>query len=123
MAEEIRDGDLLRTETFGDADSPLAADGGARCGRLREDATGWRVGGVEAVFKIQAETEGAGVVAGFREGEASEVWDFDFAAVNGETHGDEGGEQSDDDHRQGAERGVEDAMDGLPLHGQEQDTG
>jgi hypothetical protein len=37
--------------------------------------------------------------------------------MDGEAHGDEGGEKSDDDHRQGAEGGVEDAIDGLSLHG------
>ena len=70
LTEEIGDGDLLRAETFGDAYSPLATNGGAGCRRLREDATGWDVGGVETIFEIEAKTEGAGVVTGFGEGEA-----------------------------------------------------
>ena len=50
LTEEVGDGDLLRAETFGDAYSPLAANGGAGCRRLREDVTGWDVGGVETIF-------------------------------------------------------------------------
>ena len=63
------------------------------------------------------------MVTGFGKGEAREIGDFDFAAVDGETHGNECGEQGDDDHRQGSEGGVEDTKDSLPFHGQEQDTG
>jgi hypothetical protein len=51
LAEQVGDGDLLCAEAFGDADGPLAADGGAGGGGLGEDASGRRVGGVEAVFK------------------------------------------------------------------------
>jgi len=84
---------------------------------LREDSAGRRVGRVEAIFEVEDQAERAGLFAGLRESEAGEVGDFDFAAVDGEAHGDEGGKKSDDDHRQGAEGGVEDAIDGLSLHG------
>ena len=90
---------------------------------MREDSAGRRIGGVEAIFEIEDQAEGAGLFAGLGEGETGEVGDFDFAAVDGEAHGDEGGEQSDDDHRQGAEDDVEEAIDGLSLHRQDQDTG
>ena len=124
LAEEVGDGDLLRAEALGDADGPFAADGSARGGRLREDAAGRRVGGVEAVFEIHAKAESAGFGAGVGESEPGEVGDFDFAAVNGEAHGDEGGCQGDDEHRQGAEDDVEEAVDSADgqLHGL-QDTG
>ena len=111
LAEEVGDGDLLGAEAFSDADGPLAADGGAGCGRLGEDAAGGSVGGVEAVFEVEDQAEGAGLFAGFGEGEAGEVGDFDFAAVDGETHGDERGEESDNQHRQSAENDVEEAVD------------
>jgi len=55
LADEVGDGDLLRAETFGDADGPLAAHGEAGGGGLGEDAAGWGVGGVEAVFEAEDE--------------------------------------------------------------------
>jgi len=119
LAGEIGDGDLLGAEAFGDADGPLATDGHAGCGGLGEDAPGRRVGRVEAVFKGEAEAEGAGLLAGVGEREAGEVGDFDLAAVDGETHGDVGGEQRDDSHGERAEEDVEEAIDAadLQLHG------
>ena len=116
LAEDVGDGDLLRAEAFGDADGPLAADGGAGCGRLGEDVAGGRVGGVEAVFEVEAQAEGAGLLAGVSEGEAGEVGDFDLAAVDGEAHGDEGGEERDDQHGQRAENDVEEAVDAGDSH-------
>ena len=50
-------------------------------------------------------------LAGFGEGEAGEVGDLDLATVDGEAHGDEGGDERDDQHRQCAEHKVEDAVD------------
>ena len=49
---------------------------------------------------------------GVGDGEAGKVGDFDLAAVNGETHGDEGGGEGDCEHRQGSEDDVEEAVDG-----------
>lgn len=125
LAEEVGDGDLLCAEAFGDADGPLATDGGAGSGGLREDASGWNVGGEEAIFKGEAEADGARLLAGVGEGEAGEVGNFDLAAVDGEAHGDEGGDERDDEHRQGTEDDVEEAVDAadLQLHRQDQDTG
>ena len=60
LTEEVGDGDLLRAEAFGDADGPLAADGDAGGGGLREDVAGRRVGGVEAVFEIEDAGRGSG---------------------------------------------------------------
>ncbi len=85
-------------------------------GRLGEDAAGRRVGGVEAVFEVEAEAEGAGLFAGVGETEAGEVGDFDLAAVDGEAHGDEGGEKRDDEHGQRAEDDIEEAVDAGDLH-------
>jgi len=116
LAEEIGDGDLLRAEAFGDAHGPLTADGGSSCGRLREDVAGWGVGGVEAIFEVEAEAEGAGLLAGVGEGEVGEVGDLDLAAVDGEAHRDEGGEERDDEHRQGPEDDIEEAVDAGDLH-------
>ena len=68
LAEEIGDGDLLRAETFGDADGPLAADGDSRSRVLREDVAGRGVGRVETVFKGEAEADGARVSCWLRRG-------------------------------------------------------
>ena len=111
LAEEVGYGDLLGTEAFGDSDWPLAADGEAGCRGLGEDAAGWGVGGVEAIFEAENETEGAGLLAGFGEGEVGEVGNFDLAAVDGEAHGDEGGDERDGEHGQGAQNDVEEAGD------------
>lgn len=111
LAEEVGDGDLLGAEAFGDADGPLATDCEAGGGGLGEDAAGWGVGGVEAVFEAEDEAEGAGFLAGFGEGEAGEVGDFDFVAVDGEAHGDEGGDERYGEHREGAQNDVEEAVD------------
>ena len=116
LTEEVGDGDLLRAEAFGDADDPLTADGDAWDGRLGEDASGRGVGGVETVFEVEDEAEGAGLFAGFGEGEAGEVGHFDLAAMDGEAHGDERGEKRDDQHGQGAEKDVEEAVDVADLH-------
>lgn len=111
LADEIGDGDLLRAEAFGDADGPLAANGAAGGRVLREDFSGRCVWGVETVFEGEAEAEGAGLFAGFGECEAGERGDLDLAAMDGETHGDEGGEERDDEHREGSEDDVEEAID------------
>ena len=115
LTQQIGDGDLLRTEAFGDANGPLAADGSAGDGGLREDAAGGNVGRVEAILQGEAEAEGAGLFARVGEREAGEVGDFDLAAVNGEAHGDEGGEQRDDEHGKRAEEDVEEAVDAADL--------
>jgi len=120
LAEEAGDGDLLDAEAFGDADGPLAADGGAGGGGLGKDAARRHVRGVETVFEVEAEAEAAGLLAGFEEGEAGEGGDFDLAAVDGEAHGEEGGDESHDEHGQRAEDDVEEAVDAagnLHLHG------
>ena len=65
LTDEVGDGDLLRAEALGDANGPLAAYGDAGGGGLREDVSGRRVGGVEAVFEIEDEAVGAGLLAGF----------------------------------------------------------
>jgi len=124
LADEVGDGDVLRAEAFGDADGPLAADGGTGDGGLGEDEAGWCGGGVEAIFKVEAEAEGAGFFAGFGDGEAGEVGDLDLAAVDGQTHSDEGGDESDHEHGQGSEEDVEETVDAgeSQLHGQDQDT-
>ena len=111
LADEIGDGDILGAEAFGDADGPLATDDRTGSGGLGEDAAGRRGGGVEAVFEVEAEAEGAGLFAGVGDGEAAEVGDFDFAAVNGETHGDEGRDERDHEHSQCSEDDVEEAVD------------
>ena len=116
LADNVRNGDLLGAEAFGDTHGPLAADGDAGCGRLGEDVAGGRVGGVEAIFEMEDETAGAGLLAGVGESEASEIGDFDFAAVDGEAHGNEGGEERNDQHRQGAEDDVEEAVDAGDSH-------
>jgi hypothetical protein len=116
LAEDVGDGDLLCAEAFGDADGPLAADGDAGCGRLRENVAGRCVGGVEAIFEVEDKAERAGLFAGVGEGEAGEVGDFDFAAMDGEAHGDERGEQRHDKHGQRAENDVEEAVDPGDLH-------
>ena len=111
LADQVRDGDLLGAETFGDADGPVAADGEAGGWGLGEDAAGWGVGGVEAVFEGEDEAEGAGFFAGFGDGEVGEVRDLDLVAVNGETHGDEGGDEGYGEHRECAQNDVEEAID------------
>jgi len=50
-------------------------------------------------FEGEDEAEGAGFFAGFGDGEVGEVGDFDLVAVDGETHGDEGGDESYCEHR------------------------
>jgi len=123
LADNAGDGDLLCAEAFGDADGPLAADGGAGGGGLGEDAAGGRAGGVKTVFEVEAEAAGAGLAAGVGDGEAGEVGYGDLAAVDGETHGDEGGDEGDHEHGQGSEEDVEEAVDGGDLHCLCQDTG
>lgn len=117
LADEIGDGDLLGAEAFGDADGPLAADGGSGGGVLGENAAGRGGGGVEAIFEGEAEAEGGGFAAGVGDGEAAEVGDFSLSTVDGETHGDEGGEERDGEHREGAEGDVEEAVDGAEFYG------
>lgn len=125
LTEEVGDGDLLCAEAFSDADGPFAAYGCAGCGRLGEDASGRYVGGVEAIFEVEAETEGAGLFACFGDGEAGQVGDFDLAAVDGEAHGDERRGERDHKHGQGSKNDVEEAVDSADrqLHRLKQDTG
>ena len=110
LADEVGDGDLLRAEAFSDADGPLAANLGPGGGGLGEDMAGWGVWGVELVFEVKAEAEGVGFVAGVGDGEAGEVGDYNFSAVDGETHGDEGGGESYHQHGEGAEEEIEEAL-------------
>jgi hypothetical protein len=118
LAEDVGDGDLLGAEAFGDADGPGMADGGAGAGRLGEDKTGRRSWRIEAVFEVDAEADGVGLLAGVGDGEASQVRYRDLAAMYGEPHGDESRYESHYKHGQGAEDEVEDT-----LHGLGQDTG
>jgi hypothetical protein len=82
---------------------------------LRENAAGRRVGRVEAVFERESQTLGTSLFAGFRHGETGEVGDLDLAAVDGESHRDEGGEKRDDEHGERAEKDVEEAIDAADL--------
>ena len=116
LADEVGDGDLLAAEALGDADDPFAADGGAWGGRLRDDAAGGDGGGVETILDVETEAEGFGFLRGVGEREAGERWDFDLAAVDGDTHGDVGGEERYSDHGDGAECDVEEAVDARDLH-------
>jgi len=118
LTDEVGDGDLLCAEAFGDAHGPLAAHGDAGGWGLRQDVSGRRVGRVEAVFEVEDEAVGAGLLAGFEKGESGEVGNLDLAAVDGEAHGDECGDESHDEHRQGTQDDVEEAVDvaGLQLH-------
>jgi len=116
LAEDVGYCDLLGAEAFGDANRPLATHGDARRGRLGENAARRGVGGVEAIFEMEDEAEGAGLFGGVGEGEASEVGHFDLATMDGEPHGDECGEQRDYQHRQRAENDVEEAVDPGDLH-------
>jgi hypothetical protein len=118
LADDVGNGDLLGAEAFGDADSPVATDDGARDRGLGEDTTGRRGWRVEAVFNRDAEARAVGLLAGVCDGETGQIGDGDLAAVDGEAHGDEGGDKGDHKHGQGAEDQVEDA-----LHGLGQDTG
>ncbi len=54
---------------------------------------------------------GAGLFGGFVDGEAGEVGDVDLAAVDGEAHGEVGGEECDEEERTAAEEDVEEAVD------------
>jgi len=125
LADEIWDGDVLWAEAFGDANGPLATDDRTGGRRLCEDAAGWRGGGVEAVLEVEAEAEGTGFFAGVGDGETAEVGDFDLTAVDGEAHGDEGGDERDDQHGECAEDDVKETVDAgeSELHGHDQDTG
>jgi len=106
----------LCAEAFGDAHGPLAADGDTGCGRLGEDVAGRCVGGVEAVFEREDKAQGAGLFAGFGASEAGEVGHLDFAAMDGEAHGDERGEERDHEHGQRTEKDVEESVDPGDLH-------
>ena len=116
LAEDVGNSDLLRAEAFGDANGPLAADGDAGCGRLGENVARRCVGRVEAIFEVEDKAQGAGLFAGVGEGEAGEVGDFDFAAMDGEAHGDERREERNHEHGQRAENDVEEAVDPGYLH-------
>ena len=116
LAEDVGDGDLLCAEAFGDADGPLAADGDTWCGRLGENVARGCDGGVEAIFEVEDQAQGAGLLAGFREGEAGEVGHLDLAAMDGEAHGDERREERNHQHGQRAEKDVEEAVDPGDLH-------
>jgi len=118
LAEDVGDGDLLGAQAFGDADGPFAANGDAGAGRLSEDETGRRSWRIEAVFEVHAEADGVGLLAGVRDGEASQVRYGDLAAMDGQPHGDESRYESHYKHGQGAEDEVEDT-----LHWLGQDTG
>lgn len=117
LADEVGDVDLLGAEAFGDANGPLAAYGGSGSRVLGEDAAGWGGGGVEAVFEGEAEAEGRGFAAGIGDGKTGEVGDCDLAAVDGETHGNEGGEERDGEHGESAKGDIEEAVDGAEFDG------
>ena len=107
LSGDVRNGDLLRTDTFRDADGPLAANGRAGGRELAEDVPGWGVARVELVFEAQAEAEVAGFGAGLLKGEPGEVGDHDLAAVDGEAHRQEGREKEDGEHCHGREQDIE----------------
>ena len=65
---------------------------------------------------MKDEAAGAGLSARVGEGEAGKVGDFDFAAVDGEAHGDERGEECDNQHRKRAENDIEEAVDAGDSH-------
>ena len=106
----------MRAEAFGDANGPLAADRRSGGRILGEDVARCGAGGIEPVLEGEAKPEGAGLFAGFGESEAGEVGNFDLAAVDSETHGDEGGDERDDEHCEGAENDVEEAIDSGDSH-------
>src|SRR5208283_290425 len=95
---------------LGDADGPVAADAGAGCGVLREDAAGGDAGGVEAVLQGEVEAVARGEGGGLGDGEAGELGDLDLATVDGEAHGDERGDERHRDHGERAEHEGEDAL-------------
>jgi len=112
LADDVGDGDALGAEAFGDADGPVAADFGAGGRELGEDAAGGGGGGVEAVLDGDVEAGSGGFVDGFGDGLAGEVGDFDLAAVDGEAEGDEGREEGDGEHGQGADQDVKESPHG-----------
>lgn len=112
LTDQVRDSDLLRAEALGDAHGPFSADGGPRIRGLSENMAGRCRGGVETVFEVEAEAEGAGFLAGFGDGKASEVGNSDLVAVDGEAHREKGGDERYQNHGHGAEEDVEESIDG-----------
>ncbi len=111
LADGVGDLDLLGAEGLGDADLGVAADGLAGGGGLADEVAGGDGGGVEAVLDGEGEALGVGALLGVGDGEAGEAGDVDLAAVDGEAHGDEGGEERDREHGQRAEGEVEETED------------
>ncbi len=68
FAGDVRNGDLLGSEAFDDANLPAFADLGAGRGGLGEDAARGDGGGVEAVLDIEVEAGVKGGVGGFLDG-------------------------------------------------------
>ena len=66
--------------------------------------------------RVKEKAERAGLFAGVRECHSGEVWHLDLAAMDGEAHGDECGEERDHQHGQRAENDVEEAVDSGDLH-------
>ena len=79
-------------------------------GGLGEDSACGYICRVEAVFEIEAEANGACLLAGLGDGEAGKVGNGYLASVDGQAHGEEGRGEGDHQHGQGAEDDVEDAL-------------
>ncbi len=82
---------------------------GARRGRLGEDASGGDFGRVEAIVDGHLDAELGGFGEGLLGGEALEARDFDFGAVDGEAHGDQGRGEGDEGEAQGEDYELEEA--------------
>ena len=128
LAGGVWHGDGLGAEGFGDAHLPAAADAGSGDGGLREDVIGADGAGVEAVFNRQIEAEIFGHCGCIGVGFASQVGNGDLAAVDGDTHGEEGAKDDDGEHQDRAGGDVDDALDGGEdeadaRHDRDQDTG
>ena len=110
LAGDVRDGDVLAAKALRDTDLAAAADEGAGGGRLGEDVVLGDAGGVEAVLHGEVEAKLAGGCGGVLIGETGEGRDVHLAAMDGETHGREGGEDRHDEHEQASDDAVEDVF-------------
>ena len=98
---------------LGDADLAAAADERAGGGGLAEDVVGRDARGVETIFDGEIESQSFGGVGGCVIRETGEGGDVHLAAMDGETHGGERGNQSHDEHGEGTGRDGEDALHAL----------
>jgi len=108
----IGDGDLLRAETLSYADLPAVADARAGGGRLREDAADRNDGGVELVFKIDAEAGMEGCIASFSKRHVREIGDGGFAGMQRQAQRDCRGEKHHHEKTENAERETETMLHG-----------